>query len=114
MKASQTLASVAAEVGALEAKVDSQASELSRLRRAVDGNVLLVRHDGFSRPMFIEPRTPGFGFEAFPHFVASFEHAPRAGDGIMDRAATYVPYKRIEFRDTGRADGFGRRVFEEI
>ena len=91
-------------------------------RRAVDGNAIFVRHDGFSRPMRIEPAY-GFGpmgsERLFPHFFETYEHTPNMGRMTASEVASSFNrsapvYTRLQFRDTGRSDGFGRRVYEQI
>ena len=87
---------------------------LQQERNKAKGNILLVRHDGFERPYYIEPRGgyfDPFGMGGLPRHYQSFEYGrpnPFANDACEANVGT------ITFCLTGKKDPFGRVIYKEV
>lgn len=99
--------SLAKQVAAVEA-------ENARLKLSVQGNVILVRRDGFSRPMTLRcPYAGPSAEEGFPYFIETFVcDAPVTDLRAVSPCA--VAYSRERYHRTSKQDAFGRVIYEGV
>lgn len=84
------------------------------MQKNARGNVVILRRDGFSKPMDICP-TPSYSGYELPRYIR-FHDMPDFAEGCRAVGAAFdkVTYRTFEARNTGRTDGFGRTIFEQV
>jgi hypothetical protein len=103
---------------------DKQAREIFELNQRVctmrqnaRGNAVIVRRDGFSKPMNIATCGSFYGAADLPRYMQMHD-MPEPDYGVRSACAKFdkasVAYRTLDFRNTGRQDGFGRTIFEEV
>lgn len=90
-------------------------AQLRAAQQNARGNVVLLRRDGFSKPMQISPVFTPFGPPEFPREVV-FHDMPESSfePRHYEDGFSKIAYRTLRFHQTSRKDGFGRVIFEEI
>lgn len=89
--------------------------EVRAQRLTARGNVVLVRRDGFSKPMEIAP-CRSFGPEpAFPHYIKAYDCPRHSGYQNPSAAVSASAHlETLQFALTTEKDGFGRRIYVQV
>ena len=86
-----------------------------KMRKNARGNLVLLRRDGFSKPMSI---SPVYGFSMTPELPRhiEFHDMPEFPTSLRDAGEPFakVTYRTFRAVNTGKQDGFGRTIFEQV
>ena len=99
---------VAIQLHNTQYRLEAALLENHQLRRAAQGNVILLRRDGFCRVMQLEEPTYPYPYPY--HHTLGFCDAPQPPVYLCRDLS---PYRAVTFIWNGRRDEFGRFILEE-
>lgn len=96
--------------------------KLAKLKGAVQGNCVLVNREGFCKPMFVDDeflhgRECTYGYRPSLRRIKLWERRENS-DFTVEQAvfgtSIHSYTKEVTYHNTGRLDGFGRVMLEEM
>lgn len=102
---------LAYKANTLEAENADLKAQLEKARKNASGNIVLVRRDGFSKPMHI--LAYGYSPHAeLPPYISEYRLAEDCETSPFSRS--FVQSVKDTYRLSGSADGFGRRLYVQV
>ena len=98
----------------LSTQIDVKDAELRAVRQAARGNAVLLRSDGFSKPLEIAPCGYGYGSgPELPPYLAFYD-CPEPLCGALTTTDIATRLRTRRYLLTSRKDGFGRAIYEQV